>query len=91
MEILAYRDLKSRDGLLPLLVNAFNWVFNETQFEDYIKIDPRVGDGPVGFCAVENGRIIGHVGVVDLATQTLNGKMEYAGGLYGVAIDRNVR
>jgi len=85
MKILSYRDLKSKDGLLPLLDHAFHWVFNQRQFENLIRIDPRSKNGPVGFCAVENERIIGHVGVLDLATRTLDGKVEYVGGLYGVA------
>jgi GNAT superfamily N-acetyltransferase len=85
MKILSYRDLNSKDGLLPLLDHAFNWVFNQQQFENTIKIDPRLKDGPISFCAVEDGRIIGHVGVLDLATRTLEGKVEYVGGLYGVA------
>jgi predicted acetyltransferase len=85
MEILTYRELKSKAGLLPLLDHAFNWVFSQCQFEDSIKIDPRLKDGPVSFCAVENERIIGNVGVMDIATRTLDGKIEYVGGIYGVA------
>jgi GNAT superfamily N-acetyltransferase len=85
MKILSYRDLESKDGLLPLLDHAFNWVFNQHEFENIMKIDPRLKDGPIGFCAVENERIIGHVGVMDLVTRTVEGKVEYVGGLYGVA------
>ncbi|MGA2767264.1 MAG: GNAT family N-acetyltransferase [Candidatus Bathyarchaeia archaeon] len=85
MKILTYRDLESKDDVLPLLDHAFNWVFDRRQFEDAIKIDPRLKNGPVGFFAVENERIIGHVGVMDLATRTLGGTMEPVGGVYGVA------
>lgn len=85
MKVLSYRNLESKDGLLPLLDHAFNWVFNQRQHEDFIKIDPRLKDGPISFCAVENERIIGHVGVLDLATRTLEAEVEYVGGLYGVA------
>jgi len=85
MKILTYRDLISRDGLIPLLDHAFNWVFNQKQFDYFIKVDPRLKNGPICFCAVENGELIGHVGVMDLTTRTLNGEIEHTGGLYGVA------
>jgi len=85
MEILTYRDLKSKDELLPLMDNAFRWPFNPRWFEDFIKIDPRLKNSPVGFCAVENGIVVGFVGVLDLATRTLNGSVEFVGGVYGVA------
>jgi hypothetical protein len=49
-----------------------------------MKIDPRLKNSPVGFCALENGRIIGYVGVMDVATRTLEGMIEQVGGLYGV-------
>ena len=84
MEILTYRELESRDGLLPLLDHAFNWIFDERQFDDFMKIDPRLKNSPVGFCALENGRIIGYAGVMDVATRTLEGTTEHVGGLYGV-------
>jgi GNAT superfamily N-acetyltransferase len=85
MKILTYRDLKSKGGLVPLLDHAFGWVFDQHQFEDSVKIDPRLKNGPVGFCAVENEMVVGHVGVMDLATRSLNGTVENVGGLYGVA------
>ncbi|MGA3192568.1 MAG: GNAT family N-acetyltransferase [Candidatus Bathyarchaeia archaeon] len=85
MEIIPYRELESKDGLLPLLDHAFKWVFNQSMSDGFVKIDPRLRNGPVGFCGVEDGRIIGHVGVMDLATRTLDRSIEYAGGLYGVA------
>jgi predicted acetyltransferase len=85
MKILTYRELESKDELLPLLDNAFGWPFNPRMNEKLVKIDPRLRNSPVGFCAVENERAIGYVGVMDLATRTLDGKVEYVGGIYGVA------
>jgi predicted acetyltransferase len=85
MKILTYRELKSKDELLPLLDNAFGWPFNPRTYEKLVKIDPRLTNSPVGFCAVENERVIGYVGVMDLATQTSDGNVEYVGGIYGVA------
>jgi len=36
LKVLTYRELESRDGLLPLLDHAFNWIFDERQFGDFI-------------------------------------------------------
>jgi ribosomal protein S18 acetylase RimI-like enzyme len=85
MKILSYIDLKSKSDLLPLLDNSFGWPFNPKTYEKIIKIDPRLRDSAVGFCALENGCVVGFVGVMDLPTRTLDGKIEYAGGIYGVA------
>ncbi len=85
MKILTYRELKVKDGLLPLMDQAFRWPFNPRRFEKFIRIDPRSKDSPVGFCAVENDKVVGYVGVLDLATRTLDGDVKYVGGIYGVA------
>jgi len=85
MKVLTYRDLESKEGILPLMDHAFSWPFNPRWFEDFVKIDPRSKDGPVGFCAVENGCVVGFVGMLDLATRTLDGTIENVGGIYGVA------
>ncbi|RLI14629.1 hypothetical protein DRO41_05425 [Candidatus Bathyarchaeota archaeon] len=85
MKIKTYRDLKSKDELLPLMDQAFRWPFNPRVFESLVKIDPELKDGPVGFCAIENGHIVGFVGVLNLATKTLSGEIEHVGGIYGVA------
>lgn len=84
MNVLTYRELESKDGLLPLLDHAFNWIFDERQFNDFARVDPRLKNGPIGFCALEGSRIIGYVGVMDIATRTLEGTTERVGGLYGV-------
>ena len=85
MEIVAYRDLESKSGLLPLLEQAFGWPFSEREFNRFIKIDPRLKNGVIGFCGLENGRVVSYVGAMDLATRTLDGAIERAGGIYGVA------
>jgi predicted acetyltransferase len=85
MRIVTCKELKSKDGLLPLLDHAFNWPFSQNQFEEIISIDPRLKNSPVAFCAIENNRLIGHIGVMDLATRTLDRSIEYVGGIFGVA------
>ncbi len=65
--------------------HAFRWPFNPREFENTIRIDPRLKRGSVGFCAVENGKIVGFVGTLDIATRTLDEDIDYVGGIYGVA------
>jgi ribosomal protein S18 acetylase RimI-like enzyme len=64
---------------------AFGWPLDPEEFEKTIKADPRLKDGCIGFCAVDGGKLIGYVGVMDLATRTLQNTVEMAGGIYGVA------
>jgi len=85
MKILTHRELEPKDELLPLMDNSFGWPFNPKMYEKLVKIDPRLRNSPVGFCAVENGHVVGYVGVMDLASRTLDGSVEYVGGIYGVA------
>lgn len=85
MQILPHKELESKETLLPLMDNAFGWPYNPRMNEKLGKIDPRLRNSPIGFCAIENKRAIGYVGVMDLATRTLDGNVEYVGGIYGVA------
>ncbi|MGD0159891.1 MAG: GNAT family N-acetyltransferase [Candidatus Bathyarchaeia archaeon] len=85
MKILAYHELKDKDSLLPLMEQAFGWPFDAQEFDRNIRIDSRLRESCVGLCAVEAGRVIGFVGIMDLATRTLERTVEKAGGIYGVA------
>jgi GNAT superfamily N-acetyltransferase len=85
MKIVTYWDLESKNGLLPLMEQGFGWPFNEREFGRFIRIDPRLRNGSVSFCALEDERVVSYVGVMDLPTRTLSGKTECVGGIYGVA------
>jgi len=85
MRILAYRELEDKDALLPLMEQAFAWPLVGQEFDRTIRIDSRLRESCVGFCAVDAGRVVGYTGVMDLATKTLEGRVEKAGGIYGVA------
>ncbi len=85
MEVLTYRELESKADLLPLMEQSFGWPFIPEEFDGFVKKDPRLKDGAVGFCALENDNVVGYVGVMDLATRTSTGKVENVGGIYGVA------
>jgi len=85
LKISTYRELECKSELLPLMDQAFHLPFNLRAFEKIVKIDPRVRNGPVGFCAMENERLVGFVGAWDLPTRNLDGDIEYICGIYGVA------
>ncbi len=86
LKIMTYLDLKSETtSLLPLLEQALGWPFNAREFNRSIRIDSRLRAGAVGFCALEDEKVVSYVGVMDLATRTLSGTKEYVGGIYGVA------
>ena len=85
MKILAYNELKDKDSLLPLMEQAFGWPFDAQEFDRNIRIDPRLRESCVGLCALEARTVIGFVGIMDLATRTLERTVEKAGGIYGVA------
>ena len=64
---------------------AFGWPFDPLEFDKNIKADPRLMDSGVGFCGVIEGKTVAYVGVMDLATRTVDNKVERTGGIYGVA------
>ena len=85
MKILSYRTLKQRDSLLPLMEQAFGWPFEEQEYAKVIKSDPRLREGVVGFCGIEDSKVLGFVGVMDLTTRTVDGETEKVGGVFAVA------
>ncbi len=87
MNVVTFRELRQqlKDEFLPLMDQALSWLFNPQREEELIRTDPRLGNSPVGYCALQNDHVVGFVGVMDLATRTLDGTLEPAGGIYGVA------
>ncbi len=85
MEIISYRDLKNKSDMLPLMCLAFGRPFGH-QIEEMARIDPNLKDTPIGFCALEGDKIVGFAGVIDLTTKILGGRIEHAGGMWGVAV-----
>jgi len=84
MKIISYRELQSKNELLPLFQHAFWWPFNPKEFEKTIKADLRLQNSPVGYAAIKNNHVVGFVGVMDIATRTLHGSKENVGGIWGV-------
>ena len=85
IEVLSYGELKQKDSLLPVLEQSFGWPFNPAEWDRFVRRDPRLRDGSVGFCAVRDGKVIGFVGVMDFTLGTASGTTERVGGLYAVA------
>lgn len=85
MEIMTYRELEIKDEFMVLMELAFWSPLSPTKFEKIMNLDVRLKNGPVGFCAVENGRMVGFVGVMDIPTKTVEGNEKVVGGIYDVA------
>lgn len=85
MEIVTYRELQPKDEFMALMEMGFGEPVTPATFAENISRDIRLKDGPVGFCAVENGKLAGFVGVLDIPTRTVDGKEQMVGGIYAVA------
>jgi ribosomal protein S18 acetylase RimI-like enzyme len=85
MKIVTYRELESKDDFMMLMELAFWWPTSPTKMEEMISSDIRLKDGPVGFCAVTDDQLAGFVGVMDIPTKTVEGKVEIVGGIWCVA------
>jgi len=87
LKIVSYRELsdKEKESILPIMRLAFSWPFNPQRFEEMAKIDPHYKNSPIGFCAVENSKVVSFIGVMDLKTKNLNNEIEAVGGIWGVA------
>ena len=85
MKIVTYRELASKDDILMLLELAFWWPISPKNMEERMSQDLRLKSGPVGFCAVKDGKLAGFVGVMDIPTKTVSGEIEIIGGIWAVA------
>jgi predicted acetyltransferase len=85
MRIVTYGELEPKDDFMMLMDVAFWWPITPKTMEESIEADVRLKDSPVGFCAVENGRLAGFVGVMEIPTKTVSGNTEIVGGVWGVA------
>ncbi len=87
MEIVSYKEMHDYEGFFHLLWLVFpnSFSLNPIKLKKWMESDPRIKNGIVGFCMLENEKIVGFVGVMDLITRNLNGKIEPAGGIWGVA------
>lgn len=87
MKIVSYRELEPKDDFMMLMELAFWWPISPGTMEEKIRTDARLKDSPVGFCAVEEGTLAGFVGVMDIPTRTVEGRVETIGGVWAVATD----
>jgi predicted acetyltransferase len=85
MDIVTFRELEDKDDFMMLMDLAFWWPITPGDMQERMTSDIRLKDGPVGFCAVEDNRLIGYVGVMDIPTRTSLGEIEKVGGIWAVA------
>lgn len=85
MDIITYRELEPKDDFMMLMELAFWWPISPKDLDEFANADIRLKNSPVGFCAVEDGRLAGFVGVMDIPTKTAKGETEIVGGIWSVA------
>ncbi len=85
MKIITYRELEPKDDFMMLIDMAFWWPVAPSKMQRFIELDIRLKNSPVGFCAVEDGSLVGFVGVMDIPTRTVFGNEEVVGGVWCVA------
>jgi ribosomal protein S18 acetylase RimI-like enzyme len=85
VDIISYRELQQKDEIMMLMDLAFWWPMSPRDFDELLNMDIRLRNGPVGFCAVKDGRLAGYVGVMDIPTKTVRGETEIVGGIWCVA------
>ena len=85
MKIVTYHQLEPKDSFMLLMDQAFWWPLSPSQLDKIINLDIRLKNSPVGFCAVEDGKLAGFVGVMDIPTRTVSRNEETVGGIWCVA------
>ena len=88
MQIVPYAQVSRKEDMVALLYRALRWPFDPWAFDSRWRDDPRIRDGPVAFCAMEKEIPVGFVGVMNVATRTVDGE-ECVGGIWAVAIRRS--
>jgi len=85
LKVVAYADLESKDELFPLIDQALWEYLNPIEFELEIEADPRLKHSSIGYAAVQEGHIIGFVGVMDMLTRSVDSSEVKVGGIWDVA------
>ena len=89
MEIIPYVQCLQSHQISPMFYLGFRNLTYPEQFEKRRKWDFRIKDGPGGFCAVEDGQIIGFVGIMHVPTRGIDGP-EMVGGIFVAVTDPSV-
>jgi GNAT superfamily N-acetyltransferase len=88
MEIIPYSQLEGKHQLLPLCYHAGHGPLDPRAFEERARLDFRLRQEPRGLCAVEGGRLLGFVGLLEIPTRTVDGP-RVVGGISNVVTHVN--
>jgi len=86
MEIITYRELEKKEDIFLLMLKSFWMPVTARWFQEFIKYETRIGDGPIGMCGIDKGKLVGFVGMMNIPTRTKRGDIENVGGIYMVAV-----
>ncbi|MFH2055534.1 MAG: GNAT family N-acetyltransferase [bacterium] len=85
LEIIPYRELDAKDDIFILWLKSFGFYGTPNWLERFGKLEPTLGEGPIGVCGLLDGKLVGFVGVMLIPTRTKTGERELVGGIYGIA------
>jgi len=85
MNILTYNQLNDKSDIFLLWAKSFGFHCTSDWIDMWAPQDVRLQGTPIGFCAVENEKLLGFVGVMHLPTRNKHGDTEAVGGIWAVA------
>jgi GNAT superfamily N-acetyltransferase len=88
VKVVTYDELDDAYGFIKLMEPAFGWTATPARIARMRRLDQRYED-TFGFAALDKGRLVGFVGVMDIKVRTLDRGVETIGGIHGVATDPN--
>jgi len=80
MRIVPYAELRDKQQTMPLMFHGHGWALDYRSFEERIRQDSRLRNGPAALCALDGERLIGMAGVMTHLSRTLKGT-EAVGGI----------
>ena len=87
MRIVPYPELVEKDQMFRLQYQGLHLYLDYRDFDKRMEWDPWLRGGLGGFCGVDDGRLLGIVGVYDIPTRSLDGRVLVVGGVWALVTD----
>lgn len=91
MQILPYIELEDKSDIFLLMQKSFGWLAAPQWIHKHLMQTSRLKGGPVGMCALEEGKLLGFVGILTIPTRTRAQTIEQVGGIWGIATRPSAR
>jgi ribosomal protein S18 acetylase RimI-like enzyme len=91
MQILPYTELEDKSDIYLLWQKSFGWPATPDWHRKQLEQTSRLKGGPIGMCALEDGKLLGFVGIMTIPTRTKDRTIEQVGGIWGIATRPSAR